>query len=284
MKTVRVVVLSWLAMASTVQADSDPLWTRQGFQQPESVVMDTARGELYVSNINGQPGEKNGQGYIAKLASDGELIEQHWLTGLNAPKGMAIQGDRLFVTDIDRLLVIQLPDGQVLESHAPAGAQFLNDVAADERGAVYVSDMMGNGIYRYQQGRVEPWLQDETLMHPNGVLVDGERLLVASWGSPIHADFSTDVPGGLLAIGLDDKVIRPVPGAEALGNLDAVIRVGDSLLTNDWINGRYFRLDEAGGEIESGQFQPGVADLGVAGRVLYLPFMREGEVRAQALP
>lgn len=125
-----------LTLATTGVAQGDPVvvWQQSGFDQPESVVSDDGGAFLYVSSIHGQPGEKDGRGYISKLTSDGRMIERRWVDGLNAPKGMGIHEGRLFVTDIDRFLVIDVASGEVLEQFSPSGAQFLNDVAVDDEG------------------------------------------------------------------------------------------------------------------------------------------------------
>lgn len=267
-----------------VKADPVSVWQQSGFDQPESVVAGDHGQFLYVSNIGGQPGEKNGQGYISRLSVDGRVLEKRWVSGLNAPKGMAVSNGQLLVTDIDRLLVIDLASGEVVRDFRPMGAQFLNDVAAGDHGDVYVSDMMANTIYRYDGESLAVWLQDERLMHPNGLQVRGGELVVASWGAPIAADFSTEQPGGLVAVDLEDRVLSAVAGGSDLGNLDGVVEVGDSLYVNDWMNGRLFRVSEAGETAVVADLASGLADIGAAGDVLYLPYMFNGEVHAVRLP
>ncbi|MFL1467509.1 SMP-30/gluconolactonase/LRE family protein [Marinobacter sp. HN1S83] len=282
-KTLPVLTLA-LAIPGLAHGDPEVMWVQSGFDQPESVVSDAEGAHLYVSSIHGQPGEKNAQGYISKLSNDGKVVEKHWVNGLNAPKGMGIQGGQLFVTDIDRFLIIDLVSGEVLEQFSPPQAQFLNDVSVSDDGDVYVSDMMGNAIYRYDGQDLTLWLEDERLMHPNGVLADEDSLLVAGWGTPIAADFSTEEAGSLLRIGFQDKALTQVAGGEQLGNLDGVARIGDELLANDWMNGRLFRITADGQGTVAAELAPGVADIGAAGDVLYLPYMFDGEVRAVQLP
>lgn len=282
-KTLPVLTLA-LAIPGLAQGDPEVMWVQSGFDQPESVVSDAEGAHLYISNIHGQPGEKNAQGYISKLTNDGKVVERRWVKGLNAPKGMGIDGGKLFVTDIDRFLVIDLGSGKILEQFSPTQAQFLNDVSVSDDGDIYVSDMMGNAIYRYDGETLSLWFEDERLMHPNGVLADEDFLLVASWGAPIAADFSTEKAGSLLRIGLQGKALTQVAGGERLGNLDGVARVGRQLLTNDWMNGRLFRISADGEGTVAAELAPGVADIGAADDVLYLPYMFDGEVRAVQLP
>ena len=60
-------------------------WTVQDMRTPESVYLDEASGYLYVSQIDGQPGEKDGKGRISKIGLDGSVIAADWATGFNAP-------------------------------------------------------------------------------------------------------------------------------------------------------------------------------------------------------
>jgi DNA-binding beta-propeller fold protein YncE len=90
-----------------------------------------------LSNIDGKPDEKDGRGFISKISPvNGTIIELNWVTGLNAPKGMAVSTDnsKLYVYDITDLVEINIANGQITNrSNAPGGA-FLNDVVSDEQG------------------------------------------------------------------------------------------------------------------------------------------------------
>src|SRR5690606_20259218 len=101
------------------------VWQAEGFDRPESVIFDNARNVLYVSNV-GQDEEAR-RGYISKLTRDGEVTEERWVTGLKGPKGMAIYDDRLYVSDVDRLVAIDVEAGEIAETWDAPGSQFLND-------------------------------------------------------------------------------------------------------------------------------------------------------------
>ena len=47
--------------------------TVSGFETPESVRWDAARNVFYVSNVTGNPGQKDGNGYISRVRSDGTI-------------------------------------------------------------------------------------------------------------------------------------------------------------------------------------------------------------------
>ncbi|MBD0327799.1 MAG: ATP-binding protein, partial [Pyrinomonadaceae bacterium] len=115
---------------------------------PESVLFDKARNVLYVSNINGAHDGKDGNGFISKLSTGGKIEELEWAKGLDAPKGMGLVKDLLYVADITKVVVIDTKTGQKVKEIEPAGAKFLNDITVDTQCNVYVSDSAGNKVYR----------------------------------------------------------------------------------------------------------------------------------------
>jgi len=154
------------------------------FDVPESVCWDFDREILYVSNIGGNPGEKDGNGFISRVSIEGEVRKLKWVTGLNAPKGMALYEGKIYVSDIDELVVIDIREDKVVERHAAEGARFLNDVAVDAGGNVYISDSsrQNSAIYRFSEGVLEVWLRHRDIQSPNGLFVDGDRLIVGNSG------------------------------------------------------------------------------------------------------
>jgi sugar lactone lactonase YvrE len=175
--------------------------TEKELRVPESVLYDESGNILYVSNINGGPTEKNGQGFISKVSLDGKIEVLKWVTGLNAPKGSAIHGNKFYVSDIDQLVEIDLKTGKILAKYLAAGAEFLNDVAADASGNVYVSDMSSKNsvIYRLTKGNMTVWAKGREISSPNGLYMEEKRLLVGNCGD-----------GSLKAINLADKKITTI--------------------------------------------------------------------------
>lgn len=157
------------------------LWkTDQVLQTPESVFFDESRSMIYVANIAGIPLEKDHNGFISKLSANGDIIELEWIKGLNAPKGMAISGTKLFVADIDRLTEIDIISAKIEKFHAAPDAKFLNDVAVDQMGTIYFSDTQKNTIYRLINGKVEKWLETDVLKGVNGLFVEDGYLLAGT--------------------------------------------------------------------------------------------------------
>lgn len=200
------VTLGLASFAAPVTADPAS-WRSGPFDMPESVVFDAARKQIVVSVIQGHPGEADGNGHLALLSPDGQVLDPHWVTGLDAPKGMAIVGDKLLIADLTRLHEVDLSTGALLRSLDVAGAVFLNDVTSDGTQA-FVSDFMGNRIWHYQAGQMTVWLEEGAIAHPNGLLLETGRLVVGAWGTGMQDDFSTEGPGALLSVDLETRQDR----------------------------------------------------------------------------
>ena len=123
-----------LALMSSVAFGQEAVWTVDGLSAPESAILDAQRGVIYVSVISGEPNGKDGVGFIAKISADGKLQDGEWIKGLNAPKGLVLNGDKLYVSDVDQLVEIDVNAGAVTNKWDAAGAQFLNDTAVDGQG------------------------------------------------------------------------------------------------------------------------------------------------------
>jgi hypothetical protein len=130
------------------------IWKTEGFLVPESVLIvgEGAQQRLFVSQIDGKGGDADGKGEIAEINADGTIINANWLTGLNAPKGMAAFNDRMYVADLTDLVIIDINQAQIIQKLPLPQAKFANDVAVDKNGVVYVSDTMANQVYRVENG------------------------------------------------------------------------------------------------------------------------------------
>ena len=212
------------------------------------------------------------------------MVEQRWAVGLDAPKGLILRDDRLFVSDIDRLVAIDTVTGKIAGTWQAAGAKFLNDTAVDAQGRIYVSDMADDAIWVLDGDRFEPFLRDHALSAPNGLFVQDDRLLVAAWGA-MEADWSTKVPGHLLAVDLASKAITSASDGAPIGNLDGLEPTAPAWLTTDWISGGLIRIDDSGKAERLAPLAPGSADLGILppqGLVL-VPMMKDDKLQAWRL-
>jgi hypothetical protein len=197
-------IASLFVFCSQAQAAPKLLWETKGFAQPESVVIDPATGAIYVSNIAGAVMQKDGNGFISKLNGSGRLVTRQWVKGLNSPTGLGLHDRTLYVADVDQLVEINAASGEILQRYLAKGAILLNGVAVDADGAVYVSDTPTNTIWRLKDGSFEPWLANDKLNGPNGLLVQGDTLIVASLGKIPGVGQKKEI-AGLWQISLKDQ-------------------------------------------------------------------------------
>jgi sugar lactone lactonase YvrE len=177
-----------------------------GFRTPESVKWDADAGVWYVANIDGQPTGKDNNGFISRLDRDGNIDSLEFIRGgrggvtLNAPKGMAISGDTLFVADIDALRAFNRRTGAPIRSwELGRQATFLNDVAIGADGRVFVTDtrvtFTADGISHTDADRIfvldgrrqrlTSAIQSDSLGRPNGIVWDdrGKRFIIVPFGA-----------------------------------------------------------------------------------------------------
>lgn len=220
-----------------------------GFRTPESALWDAAGGVYLVSNINGSPLDKDDNGFISRIDALGRPVLWRWIDGadtslsLNAPKGLAIKGDTLFVADIDVVRMFQRTTGAPLGERPVPGATFLNDVAVGPDGTVYVTDSGlradsagfapsgTDAVWRFgARGVAEPLARDTSLGRPNGILAERDGLTVVTFGS--GAVYRLD------ARGRRTDLLKP-----PRGGLDGVVRSNDgSLLVSSWEGKAVYRL------------------------------------------
>src|SRR4029453_9757909 len=162
------------------------LWTLSAdVNAPESAYYDATPNAIFVSSINGDVLAKDGNGYISRLAADGKVVNAKWATGLNAPKGLRSVGGTLWVTDIDEVVAMEIASGHISSHVKIDGAKFLNDLATAADGTVYASDSQTFRIYAVKDGKASMFVEiAEPIETPNGVLVDGNRLIVGTMGAP----------------------------------------------------------------------------------------------------
>lgn len=117
---------------------ANKLWeTPNDLKNPESVAFAPKQNVLFVSNVNGKPTLKDQNGFISKVSpSNGSIIELNWVTGLNAPKGIAISNNnsRLYVSDLTDLVEVDIDNGKIIKCFNAPRSAFLNDVVSDDQG------------------------------------------------------------------------------------------------------------------------------------------------------
>lgn len=205
------------------------------FLVPETVVYDPLRKALYVSNYDmyGKAAGGGGQ-FISKLSLEGEIQELRWARGLYNPVGMAVSGDRLYVIERRGLVEIITSSGEVVGRHPNPEAAFQNDLAVAGDGTVYISDTGGNAIFKFKGGEFEKWMQGGEIDRPNGMAIQGEKLIFGNNGD-------TKVK----MIDLESKSVTTFAEMGG-GTIDGIeIADGDDYLVSLW-EGKLFRMTPGG--------------------------------------
>ena len=263
---------------------STVLWSiNENIKAPESCYYNKSTGHLYISQIGEGGGMgKDGDGWISKYDLKGKLIKDKWAVGLNDPKGLRSDGSRIWVTDIDRIVSYNINSGVKKHDIKIDGANFLNDLACSKDGTVYFSDMIASKIYQYKNKKISILVEGTDIEHPNGLLVEGENLIIGAWGKEIQDDFTTKTLGRLLSLNLKTKKITPIT-AKPLGNLDGVESDGKGgYIVTDWIAGKVFHVQKSGTSKTLATFPKGAADHAFIAdkKILILPEMLENKVGA----
>jgi hypothetical protein len=266
--------------------------TLNGFENPESAPWDGATGSFYVSNIGPGPINPLGRepdGYLSRISGEGRLVAAKWVTGLRSPKGIHRRGDDLLVADVGQVVIVDVAGAKIRQTIDldPVGAKFPNDVTVDDRtGDAYVSDTLRNTIYRIPPGgaKAEVWLESEALDSPNGLFLDGDRLMVASSGTDPDGDGPAEPkPGRILVVDLATRRVGPLGDMPPLGPLDGIEKLG-----SDWIvtgNGTVWRVTPDGKASEVTKIAK-AADLGLrpGDRVAAVPTLSDNTVVFLTLP
>ena len=232
----------------------------QGLKTPES--SQCYNGKLYISNIgNTPPDKKDGDGYIALADLEGNIIKKKFISGLNAPKGITFADGKLFVADIDTVVVADPQTGKILKRIRIPQARFLNDTAYDGKGYVYVSDTQTNTIYRIdvKNYKVSAFLKSPELQGPNGIaFTKTGEMIVVSWG------------GGKL-IKVENSKLKTI--ASGFDSLDGVVILDDgSIVFSDFSAGKIYKLKNGKiEELSSNLVLTSPADIGYCNGKLFIP-------------
>lgn len=286
------------AMAADTATDTAPaaptrLHAVAGFSTPEGVVHDTAADVYFVSNINGSPGAKDGNGFISRMRPDGTVDSAPFIAGgrdgvtLNAPKGMAIRGDTLWVADIDAMRAFDRRTGAALRAvEFGSRAAFLNDVALGPDGMIYVSE---SGVRFTASGEMQPTgtagvfrlgpgqtialvARDTALAVPNGVTAYAGRLLMGTFSGP--------------------RIFAWTPGQEALaptglaiGGTDGLEALDDGrIIASSWADSSIVLVGDSATRLIAGLVAPADFAVDRRRRRLVVPLFTENRVEVWQLP
>jgi sugar lactone lactonase YvrE len=268
----------------------------EGFRTPESVLYDSTQDVFYISNVNGVPDQKDDNGFISRVPADSAgatpvTIAQGGKNRvtLNAPKGLAMIGDTLWVADIDAVRAFNKNTGAPVATVdlSRQKAVFLNDVVVGGDGALYITDTGirfrgGNvvhpgpdRVFRIGPDRsVSVIAQGDSLNRPNGITWDarGNRFIVVAFGGK-----------QIMALRPGSKNI-PVIGYGA-GQMDGVELLPDGrLLVSSWADSTVAIRD--GNRTTEIHGLPSPADIGVDRKRLRVavPLFMENRVELYSIP
>ncbi len=226
------------------------------FTQPESALHDPVADVYLVSNVVGAPLAHDNNGYISVLDPDGSVRAPRFIAGgqsgveLDAPKGMAIVGDTLFVADIDKLRRFDRRSGMPKETTVIEGAAFLNDVLAWDDGSVLLSDTEKNRIFLVEaSGAVRTWAEGPSLGGANGLARAADGVWVVGYKD-----------GSISKLSKTGQLISRTQGP---GDLDGAVLLGGTLFVSSWKEKAVFRVDAQGNVEKALRGLESPADLGL---------------------
>ncbi|MGC4043193.1 MAG: PQQ-dependent sugar dehydrogenase [Armatimonas sp.] len=231
------------------------LWeTKPVLKFAEAVVFEPNHKFLYVSNVDGNPMAKDGQGSIGKIGLDGNVMDVDWVKGLDAPKGIGLYKNRLYVADLSDVVVIDVDKAAIIERIPIEGARLLHNIDIDPKGIVYVSDMFGGKVYRIEGSKPTVYL--ENLSGPAGLVLDGTDLYIYTGDGLIKAD-------------ANKKLTTIAKGLDGRANGIVQVKKGEFILTS-WGGIAYYVSADGTNRVLLDTQQSGIA----AGINLYDPVKR----------
>lgn len=237
---------------------------------PESVLPDVKSKVLYVSVMGNNPNDKDGIGGVAKIGLDGKVINMDWISGLNAPKGLARLGNMMYAADVTDVVVIDIAKGKVIRKIPIDSSVFLNDITVSDQGIVYVSDSRTKRIHRIEKNK--PSVYMENISGVNGLKAIGPDLFIAGgktiWKADVQRkmDRMADLPQG-------------IDGLEPIGNGDFLATSWGGYVYYLYADGKYDLL------LDTHLEKKNTADLGYdpVKRILYIPTFYKKSVMAYQL-
>lgn len=217
-----------LAAAGPDPLEADVAWVASGeFCEPETV-LPLPDDTLLVSNVCDF--RSPGTGFLTLLDADGSARDWRIVDGLDAPLGMALLADRLFVVDTNRILVLRWPGFERLEV-IPLETDVANDIAVAPDGTLYITDTAGGlVVVRQPDGAMSILTGDKRFPGANGIALDGIHLYV----------------GGerLWRVNLEDDCVETV-GPEWLADIDGIEFETDGTLQVTPVAGPLVRYRDA---------------------------------------
>lgn len=269
--------------ASDVQDIGNRIASVEGLAGPEAVHWDADQEMWFVSNFNGDAsGDANG--FISKIASGGQILDLEFMTGteehpLHGPRGMRIDGERLWVADADGLHAFDRRSGEHQEfidftSFEPG---FLNDVELGPDGALYLTDTGNARLFRIVEGEISVVAGGKLSSPPNGIVWNpaSASMVLAPWA------------GGLTLMDFEPKTQALTDGATLPegGNMDGLEPwQGGLLVASQADQAIWFVKDNESTVLIRTPGRPADIGLDTAGGRIAVPYIALDRVDLWALP
>jgi len=187
---------------------------------------------LYIANVNMNPWEKDGNGFISKVNTDGTIAELEWITGLHGPKGMGIIGSSLYVNDIDEVVKINTGTGDIINRYQVTDENSnLNDITVGDNGTLYISGSGNQTVYQLIDGKIEVLISGD-LGRPNGLWYENGDLFILG-----------NVDNILKSLKLESNTLTNL--TEGIGSADGMIATGNGdYVISDW-QGQLFHISQS---------------------------------------
>ncbi len=218
------------------------------YDAPDQAIWHAKSRTWFVSNLGGGISlKKDNYGWITQTDEKGNVIHEFWIgktEGMHAPSGMTITNDLLYVCDREGVYEIDISKRKIINFFIIKGAAFINDVAIAANGDLFVSDFFGNKIYKLPKATRIPevWLETSELKTPDGLYIDNNNLIVASWGILSNPEtFETSELGDLMSIDLKTKKIEIL--LSKIGNLEGITKAGEYYYVTDWFAGKVLKIN-----------------------------------------
>lgn len=204
------------------------------FFKPESALYDSSKKIIYISNINGEYLAKDGNGFISRIKTNGEIETLKWIDGLDNPQGMGLYKNKLYVADINRVVQINTNTAKIEKIYKVDSAKFFNDIASDTNGDIYVSDCFDNKIYKISNEKIKVWLESDFLSKPNGLLCTKNDVLVLNMKNQT-------------AFAINKLTKKSQEIFNGIDNLDGIVSDGENgyIVSGAW-QGQLFHIDSNG--------------------------------------
>ncbi|AIG30341.1 hypothetical protein IA01_07645 [Flavobacterium psychrophilum] len=269
-------------MATNTNAQTTKTVT--GFSHVESVATDGKF--IYAADIGKElnPTAKDGDGQIIKLDKKGKILDATFVKEkLDAPKGLAINKEVLYINDIDRLLAIDLKTGTKLyEIDFSKDTSFLNDIAVWDNNTLYVSATDKSKLYKVNlvDKSYSEIKTDVTISGINGLFCykKASRIYVNGFGSD-------NKPNGIIGfINLKDNTFTQITNLE--GYYDGIFISKDVLYVSNWVAFEKKGIIQGIGiyntnrvaKISTTETISGPADFIIVNDQLIVPAMMSGEI------